>query len=85
MKRAAKHLPHYFSLLGIFAAGIAGFVIFSYDKQFQAVLTIAIAIAYVLWGIIHHLLHKDLYFAVVLEYLLYAILGVVIVFSVLLR
>ena len=81
MKYFSKHLPHYLSLLGIFILGVLGFVIFSYDKGFQIAILAAIAISYVVWGIIHHSIHKDLYLAVVLEYIAVAILGFVIVFS----
>ncbi len=81
MKQLAKHLPHYLSLAGIFVVGILGFIIFTYDKGFQIAILAALAISYVVWGVVHHHIHKDLYLAVVLEYLAVAILGFVIVFS----
>lgn len=46
---------------------------------------IAVAVAYVTWGIIHHFIHRDLYLAVVIEYLAVASLGLVIIFSLILR
>lgn len=45
---------------------------------------IAVAVAYVLWGVIHHSRSGDLHSKVVLEYLGIAILGVAIVWSILL-
>jgi hypothetical protein len=85
MKHFAKHLPHYFALIGIFAAGIIAFLVFSYDRLFQAAVAISIAVAYVVWGIVHHAMHKDLYFSVVIEYLVVALLGLVLIFSLVLR
>jgi len=82
MKHISKHLPHYLSLLGIFIVGFLGFLIFSYDKGFQIAILASIAMSYVAWGIIHHHIHKDLYLAVVIEYIAVAILGFVIVFSI---
>ncbi len=46
---------------------------------------LAVAISYVSWGIIHHYIHHDLTFAVLVEYLAVAILGLVMVFSLLAR
>jgi hypothetical protein len=72
-------------LFGILLAGFAGLILFSYDKNFQVAVAAALVLAYVSWGIIHHYLHKDLHFEVVLEYLIVAILGFVIIFSVIIR
>lgn len=85
MKSFSHHLSHYLPLLGILLAGFSGLVWFSYDRSFQILVAIALAISYVIWGIIHHLIHKDLYLAVVIEYLVVASLGLVIVFSLIFR
>jgi cobalamin synthase len=82
-KQISRHFPHYFPLIGIFLAGIAGFIFFSYDRVFQMLVGICIAVSYVVWGLIHHFLHRDLYLAVVIEYIAVAILGLVVVFSLL--
>jgi EamA domain-containing membrane protein RarD len=85
MKSFVKHLPHYFVLFGVLFAGVLAFTLFSYDKIFQMIVTIAVAVSYVVWGLIHHWIHRDLYFSVVIEYLVVATLGVVVVFSLILR
>jgi len=85
MKNISKDLPHYLALFGIFAAGMVAFLIFSYDRLFQAAVAISVAVAYVVWGIVHHAIHKDLYLSVVIEYLLVALLGLVLIFSLFLR
>ena len=81
IKQLVEHMPHYLPLFGIFSFGLTAFSFFSYDRSFQAASAIAVAVAYVAWGVIHHYLHKDLHLSVVIEYLVVALLGLVIVFS----
>lgn len=76
-----KHFTHYVSLIGIFVAGILGFYFFSYDRFFQIALVVALAVSYVSWGIIHHTIHKDICLSIILEYIAVAILGVVMLLS----
>ncbi|MDP1759921.1 MAG: hypothetical protein Q8L01_00395 [Candidatus Woesebacteria bacterium] len=76
-----KHFSHYFSLIAIFIVGILGFYLFSYDKIFQIGVAVVLAVTYVLWGIIHHTIHKDIYFLVILEYITVAVLGLIMVIS----
>ena len=85
MKQITKHFPHYFPLLGIFLAGFLGIIYFSYDRVFQVAVLMAVAVSYVIWGIIHHLIHRDLYLEVVLEYLAIATLGLIVVLSLILN
>lgn len=85
MKQFARHLPHYMALIGILSAGFIGLVIFSYDKNFQAGIALAVGISYVVWGVTHHYLHKDLHFEVLIEYLAVAALGITLLFSLILR
>jgi len=85
MKAFTKHLPHYLSLFGILFAAFAGLVMFSYDKYFQLSVAVAASAAYVAWGVVHHILHKDFHFEIFLEYLAVAILGLTIIFSLIIR
>ena len=85
MKSLTKHLSHYMALFGILFAGFAGLILFSYDKNFQVAVTLALSVSYVAWGITHHYLHKDLHIETFFEYLAVAILGFVIIFSLVLR
>lgn len=85
MKQFARDLPHYMLLIGILFAGFAGLVLFSYDKNFQMAVAIALSASYVAWGVVHHSIHKDLHFEVVLEYLAMAVLGLAIIFSLIIR
>jgi hypothetical protein len=85
MKSFAKHLPHYLLLFGILLAGFAGLILFSYDKNFQVACAIATVCAYVGWGVVHHWFHKDLHIETFIEYAAVAILGFVIIFSLIIR
>lgn len=85
MAKVSRHVQHYTPLLGILAAGFLGFLLFSYDRNFQAAIVVAVAAGYVSWGFVHHHLHQDLELSVIIEYLAVAIVGVVVVFSILFR
>lgn len=80
-----KHLPHYISLIGIFVATVVAFYYFSFDRIFLVGVSLAFAFAYVSWGIIHHLIHRDLYLSVVIEYIAISIIGLIIVLSLIFR
>lgn len=85
MKTFFKHLPHYTLLFGILLAGFGGLILFSYDKNFQIAISIALAISYVSWGVVHHFLHKDLHIETFIEYIAIAALGLIILFSLVIR
>ncbi|MCX6704171.1 MAG: hypothetical protein NTZ07_01875 [Candidatus Woesebacteria bacterium] len=85
MKSISKHLSHYMALFWILLAGFAGLILFSYDKNFQIAVALALSLSYVAWGVTHHYLHKDLHIETFIEYLVIAALGFVIIFSLLLR
>lgn len=81
MRSISKHLSHYIPLFGVLAFGFIGFLLFSYDRVFQIATAISTALAYVLWGVVHHYIHRDLNVSVIVEYLVIASLGLVVIFS----
>jgi len=85
MNDFTKHLSHYLTLIGILFAGFAGLVLFSYDKNFQLSVAVASAAAYVAWGVVHHILHKNFQFEIFLEYLAVAVLGLTVIFTLVIR
>jgi hypothetical protein len=85
MKNIGKHVQHYAPLIGILVAGVIGFILFPNDIGIQMAAIIATAAGYVSWGIIHHHLSRDLEASIVVEYVMVAVLGVTVVFSLLLR
>lgn len=85
MNNFIKYVPHYLSLLGIFIAGLIGFYVFSYDSYFQIAIAVALSLSYVSWGIIHHAIHKDIYWTVIWEYLAVSILGLIMILTLIFR
>ena len=85
MKDFTKHISHYTALFGILIASFAGLILFSYDKGLQIAVAMALSISYVAWGITHHYLHKDLHIETLIEYIVVALLGFVIIFSLIIR
>lgn len=85
MKHITRHLQHYLPLFGVLIAGFIGFRLFSYDENFQAAVAVATAFGYVTWGIVHHHIHGDLHTSIVLEYAVIALLGVVIILTLVFR
>ncbi len=85
MKNIAKHLPHYFPLMGILAAAVIGFIYLPQDRFWQIAITVAMSVSYVVWGIVHHHLYKDFKLNILIEYLVVAFLGMILVFSLLIK
>jgi hypothetical protein len=85
MKKISKDLPHYLSLASVLIIGLIAFIVFSYERAFQIAVAIAVAVAYVVWGIVHHAIHRDLELIVVIEYLVVASLGLVVILSLIFR
>lgn len=82
-KKLLRHIKHYSPLMGVVGIGMIGFYIFSYDRLFQFFIAIAAGLAYVTWGIVHHYIHEDFHLSVLLEYLVLATLGLIVIFSIL--
>lgn len=83
MKGITKHFSHYASLIGILIFGLLGFLFFNYERGFQVAIAISMALSYVSWGIVHHYIHRDLDLNVFIEYVIIALLGLVIMLSLL--
>ncbi|KKT44314.1 MAG: hypothetical protein UW35_C0050G0002 [Candidatus Collierbacteria bacterium GW2011_GWF2_44_15] len=71
---AKKHLD-YLVLLIAAALAIVLVLVFASNKQLVSLVVISFSVFYFLWGIIHHTFEKSLHPEVVLEYLLYSVLG----------
>jgi len=81
----ARHPLHYFTLLSVEMIGLWGVFWFSYQPQIQLAIVTLMSGFYVIWGISHHITHRDLRASIVLEYILMAILAVLIFGSLLVR
>jgi len=85
IKKNIHQVPHYMPLIGILVISAYGFYIFSYDKLFQMAISIAAATSYIMWGVVHHFIKKDFSLEIFIEYVSVAILGLIMIFSVILR
>jgi len=80
-----EHLGHYVVLLFILTFGGVAFFYFQRFPQAQIVSIFLTASFYVFWGAIHHYLEGDLHPRIIFEYLAVALLGFLILWSIINR
>jgi len=80
-----KDLKHYLLLATLLSVGFGAFWYFDFNRQAQIGVTLALSAAYVLWGIIHHTIRKNLHWRIILEYLVVASFASILVIYLLLR
>lgn len=73
----------YLTLAAILVLGLLFFFLSSHDPGLQLKMIFITLVAYVLWGIGHHYLDKDLTTLIVLEYLLVAAVAFMAIFGLL--
>ncbi len=73
---------HYLILVAIFGLAVLGIIGFSSSQLATQIVVIGLVIAYILWGIGHHLIKKDLTVFIVLEYVLVGLLAGVVLAAV---
>jgi hypothetical protein len=79
-KKINEHVLYYISLIAIFALGVILIFSAAPNKQLQMLIFVIMAVFYVIWGILHHLINHELSSKIVVEYMLIATLGVAIMF-----
>lgn len=72
---------HALVLLLILGGGVATFAYTSGDRMLQLATGVVTAVAYVMWGIIHHSLTGDLHRNIVIEYLLIGSIAIVLLIT----
>lgn len=80
-----KDLKHYLALIAFLSIGLGIFLLFNYNRQIQMGITLVMSAAYVVWGIVHHSIKKELHIRIILEYVLVATVASVIVVFLLMR
>jgi len=68
----------YLSLILIFASGVYFYCFFRLQSFNQFLVVVITSFAYVIWGTIHHLIRVRLYWHVIYEYILIAVLVVLL-------
>jgi lipopolysaccharide export LptBFGC system permease protein LptF len=78
-----QSIIHFLVLIAILAAGILTFIYVRPNTTLQLFVGIVTAVAYVLWGFIHHAIQKDLHQKIVVEYLLIGVIAIVLLVTML--
>lgn len=78
-----QSLYHFLVLIAILAAGIFTFIGVRPNTTLQLFIGIMTAVAYVLWGLIHHAVKKDLHERIMIEYLLIGTIAIVLLVTML--
>ena len=74
---------HYLTLLVILGGGVWVFYFVRPNVMLQLLTGIITSVAYVFWGIIHHVIQKDLHPKIVLEYMLIGAIAIVLLVTIL--
>ncbi len=74
--KISDHLLYYLSLIGILTVGLLLIYNSSGDKNSQMIIVVGMSNAYLVFGVVHHLLNHDLVAKIVIEYVLIAMLGI---------
>jgi uncharacterized membrane protein len=74
---------HFLVLIAILGAGVLTFIVARPNTTMQLLIGIITAVAYVLWGLIHHTIQKDLHQKIVVEYLLIGAIAIVLLVTIL--
>jgi len=82
MKHSFKHFSHYLPLVGMLFFTALAFTQFYYEKTLLIAVSFAVSIAYVVWGAIHHTIHKDITVKILSEYIFVALIGLIMLLSV---
>lgn len=85
MRKLFSDIFHYLSLFIVFILAFTSFRFFPFDRFMQVGIAVATSAAYIVWGIVHHAIHRDLSLSVILEYIVIGSLGLVVTFSLILR
>lgn len=77
-----KHL-HLLILCIILGFSLFTFTLLGGRRDLQFLVGFMSALSYVMWGIIYHIIERDLYPRVVIEYVLVAAVGMILMYTVL--
>lgn len=77
------HTLHFIVLLFILSAGVGMFFVARGNTALQLVIGVVTSIAYIAWGIIHHVMQGDLHRKVVIEYVFIGGIAITLLFIVL--
>lgn len=76
--RIKNHFFPYLILFGFLSLGAIGFLLSAGNKGLQFKIVVLTSFLYVIWGVAYHFFDKTLYLKIVVEYIVIAILAMVI-------
>ncbi len=79
MKRPVRKIVDYLILTFIVSAAIVSILFFNGSKNFQLITIFGLSFLYITWGLVHHYREGNLSSKIALEYILFAILGTLLV------
>lgn len=79
MKKPLQHVYDYLALCVLFSASILSLIYFNGVTTPQFLTVIFTAVSYILWGYIHHKKEDSYNSKVLLEYIMYSILGSILI------
>lgn len=85
MRRFLSDIFHYMSLFIVFILALTSWRFFPFDRFMQVGIAVATSASYIVWGIVHHAMHRDLSLSVIWEYIVIGSLGLMVTFSLILR
>ena len=77
-KHVIQHPAHYLALSSVFLIALILLFVFRFNPFIQHCVIYLVAGFYLSWGLYHHYQRGDLHFSVMLEYLIYALLAVLV-------
>jgi len=83
MKKPLRNIVDYLILSLIVSTAIVLILYFNGSKYTQQIIIIALSILYIVWGVLHHLKEKSLQARIIIEYVLFALLGSIVVIGLL--
>jgi hypothetical protein len=83
MKKPLRSILDYLLLTFLVSVAIILTLYFNGNKNYQQIITIGLSLLYIVWGIIHHAREKTLQARIILEYVLFALLGSILVIGLL--
>ncbi len=78
-----KHITHFLVLFILLGVGIGTFFYVRPNVASQLFVGITTSIAYVIWGLVHHAIQKDLHPKIVVEYMLIGAIAIVLLVTIL--
>ena len=83
MKKPLRIVLDYLFLTILVSVAIILTLYFNGNRFYQEIIIIGLSILYIVWGVIHHKKEKSFQARVMLEYVLFALLGCIIVIGLL--